>query len=97
MVDCAKCQSTFQQLRRRVTQGYYGQIKMLVCLAGFIVREGRVNFNFLRGYGREVICEITEMTRSIKAAYFVAYAFYKRVFFFFLIIRAKIFFINFVH
>ena len=23
--------------------------KMLVCLAGFIVREGRVNFNFLRG------------------------------------------------
>ena len=50
--------------------------KVVVCLAGFIVREGRVNFNFLRGYGREVICEITEMTRSIKAAYFVAYAFY---------------------
>ena len=50
--------------------------EVVVCLAGYIVREGRVYFCILRGWGREVLCKITEMTMSIKAVYFVAYAFY---------------------
>ena len=49
--------------------------EVVVCLVGFIVREGRVNYYFLKGWGREFVYEIIKMIMSIKAVYFLACAF----------------------
>ena len=49
--------------------------EVVVCLAGFIVGEGRVNYYFLKGWGREFVYEIIKMIMSIKAVYFLACAF----------------------
>ena len=47
--------------------------EVVVCIAGFIVGEGRVNYYFLKGWKREFVYEIIKM--SIKAVYFLACAF----------------------
>ena len=69
--------------------------KVVVCLAGFIVREGRVNFNFLRGKGGYLRNNRNDYVN--KGSIFCSVCVLLAGVFFFLIIRAKIFFINFVH